>query len=342
MNIIVVFEAISGVLGFALITGLAFARFARPTARVMFSRNAVVAPFEGVPTIMLRAVNQRHNLVLEAGARMSLLRVVHDDQGHMMRRFFDLELVRASNPVFALSWTVMHKITPSSPFYGMTEAEIRASGDEIIVVISGTDEAMAQTIHARTAYVASDLCWNCRFARHPDRHRGGTTPPRLFTVPRRRADHSGLTRPRPALTVPRATLPSTRFALAAFGTLRRLARHRRLRGADDQRDQPFPRIDPVAPLVAEAVGGQHDDAVAGQLRPRQPHQPHRHRVRAATRERRASKRSWTALDTLLTFCPPGPDARMKLSTQLGLIDRDFGGDGDHRAHPTSGRTGAAT
>ncbi len=164
VNIVVVVEAISGVLGFALITGLAFARFARPTARVLFSNVAVVAPFEGTPTIMLRAVNKRHNLILEATARASLLRVGRDDQGGMMRRFFDLELVRSANPVFALSWTVMHKITPDSPFHGMTGEQIAASGDEIIVVISGTDESMAQIIHARTAYIGSDLRWNARFA----------------------------------------------------------------------------------------------------------------------------------------------------------------------------------
>lgn len=163
VNIVVVVEAISGVLGFALITGLAFARFARPTARVLFSNVAVVAPFEGTPTIMLRAVNKRHNLILEASARASLLRLTRDDQGGMMRRFFDLELVRGTNPVFALSWTVMHKITPASPFFGMSAEEIEASGDEVIVVISGTDESMAQTIHARTAYTAADLRWNARF-----------------------------------------------------------------------------------------------------------------------------------------------------------------------------------
>ncbi len=163
-NIIVVIEAITGVLGFALTTGLMFARFARPTARVMFSRHAVVAPFEGVPSIMLRAVNQRHNLILETSARCSLLRAVKDDHGRLMRRFYDLDLVRSANPVFALSWTIIHQITPSSPFFGLSEAQIRASEDEIIVVIAGTDESMAQTIHARTAYAAAKLRWNARFA----------------------------------------------------------------------------------------------------------------------------------------------------------------------------------
>jgi len=164
VNLVVVLEAMTGVLGFALITGLAFARFARPTARVMFSRVAVVQPFEGVPTIMVRAVNQRHNLILEASARASLLRQVTEADGTEMRRFFDLELVRSSNPMFPLSWTMMHKITESSPLHGMTPEAIEAAGDELVIVISGTDEAMAQTIYARTAYEAADIRWNMRFA----------------------------------------------------------------------------------------------------------------------------------------------------------------------------------
>ena len=163
-NVVVVLEAMVGTLGFALVTGLAFTRFARPTARVLFSNVAVVRPFEGVPTLMLRAVNQRHNLILEATARVSLLREMREADGTMMRRFFDLALVRNANPVFALSWTVMHQITPSSPLHGLSPAEIEAQGDEIIIIIAGTDEAMAQTIHARTAYEASDIRWNARFA----------------------------------------------------------------------------------------------------------------------------------------------------------------------------------
>lgn len=162
-NVVVVIEAMVGVLGFALTTGLAFARFARPTARVLFSNVAIVRQFEGVPTLMIRSVNQRHNLILEASARVSLLREMREADGTVMRRFFDLDLVRNANPVFALSWTVMHKITPSSPLYGLSAAEIEGQGDEIIIIIAGTDEAMAQTIYARSAYEAADLRWNMRF-----------------------------------------------------------------------------------------------------------------------------------------------------------------------------------
>ncbi len=163
-NVVVAVEAVVGLLLAALTTGLAFTRFSRPTARILFSRVAVVSPFEGVPTIQLRCINQRHNLILEATARASVLRAMVDDHGRPMRRFYDLQLVRNSNPVFALSWTIMHKIDAASPFYGMTAEQIDEAGDEIIVIISGTDQSLAQTIHGRTAYTADDLRWNTRFA----------------------------------------------------------------------------------------------------------------------------------------------------------------------------------
>jgi inward rectifier potassium channel len=162
-NIIVTLEAIVGFLLAALTTGLAFTRFARPTARIMFSEVAVVAPFEGVPAIQVRAINQRHNLILEARATASVLRSFQDDQGHLMRRFADLKLVRDANPVFALSWTLMHKIDETSPFHGRTAQEIIDSGDEIIVVISGTDQSLAQTIHGRAVYTADQFRWGMRF-----------------------------------------------------------------------------------------------------------------------------------------------------------------------------------
>ncbi len=163
-NLVVMVEAIVGLLLVALTTGLAFTRFARPTARIMFTRIAVVAPFEGVPTVQLRAINQRHNLIIEARASASVLRVTQDDEGRMMRRFYDLKLVREANPVFALSWTIMHKIDESSPFWGLSPEHIAEAGDEIIVIISGVDQSLAQPIHGRAVYLATDIRWGMRFA----------------------------------------------------------------------------------------------------------------------------------------------------------------------------------
>lgn len=162
-NVLVVVEITLGILFFALTTGITFARFSRPTARIIFSRVAVINPVDGVPTLMIRAANQRQNLIYEATVRVSLLRSETVD-GHEMRRFRDLKLVRQANPVFALSWTIMHPIDEDSPLHGMSEAELADSDDDLIVVLAGVDESMSQTIYGRWGYAMQDIRWNARFA----------------------------------------------------------------------------------------------------------------------------------------------------------------------------------
>ena len=112
-------ESFTGILIIALFTGIIFARFSRPFARVVFSKVAVVTPFDGVPTLMFRAANQRGNSILDAAVTVSLARNYTTREGVTMRRFQELKLLRSSNPLFALSWTVMHPIDEDSPLYGL-------------------------------------------------------------------------------------------------------------------------------------------------------------------------------------------------------------------------------
>ena len=162
INVVVVVEITLGVLFFALATGIAFARFSRPTARVLFSQVAVVNELDGVPTLMFRAANQRHNFVFEAHANVSVLMDQVID-GVWMRRFHDLRLVRGSTPVFALTWTVMHQIDEESPLADWLASGEAPADAEIIAVLSGTDGRTGQTIYARWAYPASDIRWDSRF-----------------------------------------------------------------------------------------------------------------------------------------------------------------------------------
>jgi inward rectifier potassium channel len=162
-NVVVVVEITLGLIYFALSTGIAFARFSRPTARFLFSHRALIRDVEGVPTLMLRAANQRHNVVYSAQARLTLL--VDSEVGKVkMRRFLDLPLLRASNPVFALTWTIMHSITPDSPLRDWLDGGDAAFGQEIIVILSGTDEISGQVIHDRWAYDPGDVHRDVRFA----------------------------------------------------------------------------------------------------------------------------------------------------------------------------------
>jgi len=162
VNILVVVEITLGVLFFALATGIAFARFSRPTARVLFSNVAVVTEIGGIPTLMFRAANQRHNFIFEAHANVSVLMDETVD-GFAMRRFQDLELVRSSTPVFALTWSVMHRIDQRSPLRPWLKDQCVPKDAEIIVVLAGTDGRTGQTMYSRWAYSQSDLRWDSRF-----------------------------------------------------------------------------------------------------------------------------------------------------------------------------------
>jgi inward rectifier potassium channel len=162
-NWLVVAEITLGILFFALTTGIAFARFSRPTARILFSNVAVITPVDGIPTLMFRAANQRHNLIFGAAASVTVLL---DEQvaGATMRRFRDLALIRDMNPVFALTWTIMHPITEDSPLFVLLGDGEPDQDIEIVAILSGVDERTGQTIFARWAYGLADIRPNARFA----------------------------------------------------------------------------------------------------------------------------------------------------------------------------------
>ena len=162
-NILVTIEALSGMLIIALTTGLVFARFSRPTARILFSRVAVIGVHDGMPTLFVRAGNERRNQILQADVSMTFLRDEVTREGVAMRRFYDMKLVRARTPIFALTFLIMHIIDEDSPFHGLTPETCTEIDGEIVVTVSGLDETMSQTIHARISYTAEEIRWNHRF-----------------------------------------------------------------------------------------------------------------------------------------------------------------------------------
>ncbi|MGC1307937.1 MAG: ion channel [Phormidesmis sp.] len=161
---LVVIESLVGLFFIATTTGLVFARFSLPTARILFSNVAVIAPFNGVPTLMFRAANKRKNYILEAQLWVTLVRDEYSSEGDFMRRFHDIQLVRSHTPVFSLSWTAMHQILPGGLLDGDTAESLRRDRAEIIVTLTGLDETLAQTIHARHTFIADDIHWEHRFA----------------------------------------------------------------------------------------------------------------------------------------------------------------------------------
>jgi inward rectifier potassium channel len=162
-NLLVTVEALLGMVGLAVTTGLVFARFSRPTSRVLFSKVAIVAPYEGVPSLMFRMANARGNRIVEARLRLTLVRDELTAEGNPVRRLHDLKLLRSEHGAFALSWTAVHSIDEKSPLHGLDAAALRASMVDFFASLTGIDEGLAQTIHARHAYRADDIRWNARF-----------------------------------------------------------------------------------------------------------------------------------------------------------------------------------
>ena len=164
-NVVVSIEALTGILTTAVITGLTFARFARPTSKILFSEKMVVGKRDGVPHLMFRMANWRRNQIVEAQLNVLLLLTETTSEGETMRRPMRLDLVRDKNPMFALSWTAMHRVDEKSPFFGSDAIDkLKAQNAELFLTLTGLDETLMQTITARWRYQLTDIVHNARFA----------------------------------------------------------------------------------------------------------------------------------------------------------------------------------
>ena len=156
-------EIFVGMSGVALTTGMIFARFSRPHARIAFAKYAVVRPIDGRPTLMVRAANARQNVIAEATARMRMIRSEITPEGFFIRRLYDIELVRDRHPIFMLGWNLMHVIDESSPLFGETAESLTERRAELLLMIEGIDETTMQTMQARTAWSPEMILWDHEF-----------------------------------------------------------------------------------------------------------------------------------------------------------------------------------
>jgi inward rectifier potassium channel len=162
-NLGVTVEALAGLLWLALATGLLFARFSRPTAKVLFSRSALVAPYRGGTAFEFRIANARSSQLIDLEAKVLFTRF-EERRGQLVRRFYALDLERESVVFFPLAWTIVHPIVEGSPLWGLTPDDLEASDAEFLVLLSGIEEAFAQRVHARSSYKWSEVVWGARFA----------------------------------------------------------------------------------------------------------------------------------------------------------------------------------
>ncbi len=162
-NILVAIESYYSMILTALLTGIVFARFARPTARILFSETAVVAPYKDVSGFMLRLVNARNNQLIEVEAKIMFYRLV-EENGKKSRHFAMLELERDRVSFLPLAWTIVHPIDEKSPMFGLSQEELLDSNAEFAVLLSAMDETYAQTVHTRTSYKFEEIMFGHKFA----------------------------------------------------------------------------------------------------------------------------------------------------------------------------------
>jgi inward rectifier potassium channel len=162
-HVIVTLEAFVGMLSIAMMAGLAFSKFSRPSARVIFSEQAVLGPFDGRRALVVRMANARDSRVVEATVRLTLAIDETTVDGRGIRRLYDLPLVRGWTPLFALTWMAVHVVDDASPLFAASPASLAAANAEVVVSIVGLDETFGQAVHAQFSYVAAEIVWGARF-----------------------------------------------------------------------------------------------------------------------------------------------------------------------------------
>lgn len=162
-NLLVTVESYYSMIVTALITGIVFARFARPTAKVIYSEVAVVAPYRGIEGLMFRLVNGRSNQLIEVEAKVMISMFV-DEGGKIVRRFDLLDLERDRVAFFPLAWTIVHPIDEKSPLYGLTHADLVKADAEVLILLTATDETFASVVHTRSSYKPGEIKFGRKFA----------------------------------------------------------------------------------------------------------------------------------------------------------------------------------
>lgn len=156
-------DALVGLLSFSLVTGLLFARFSRPKAQIIFSNQAIIAPYKDITSLQFRMANLRNNRIINMEATVTMSWLEHDGRD-ARRKFIPLPLERERVVLLPLNWTIVHPIDEESPLWRKTPQEVAAMEVEIIILIAGYDETFAQQVHANTSYTYRELVWNVKYA----------------------------------------------------------------------------------------------------------------------------------------------------------------------------------
>lgn len=162
-NILASFESMLGVLGFAVATGLLFGRVSRPSARIGFSTNILVSPYQDVTSLQFRVVNRRTNSIVELQAQLLFMQVKMEN-GEPRRSYEALRLERDRVLFLPLTWTVVHPIDNASPLWGKSAEDLERLQAEVLILLKGYDDTFNQTVFARRSYRHDEVIWGARFA----------------------------------------------------------------------------------------------------------------------------------------------------------------------------------
>jgi len=161
-NAVAALEAATGLMVFALATGLLYGRFSRPSAKILFSERALIAPYQDGVSLQFRITNARSNVLMDLEARVLLMTVSRAD-GQLKRAFFDLSLERRQVYFFPLTWTVVHPIDSESPLLGKTAEHLRGLEAELLILIKGFDDTFSQVVHSQYSYRHDEILWGAKF-----------------------------------------------------------------------------------------------------------------------------------------------------------------------------------
>jgi inward rectifier potassium channel len=173
-NSVAALESMLGLLAFALATGLLYGRFSRPSAKISYSKNILVSPYQSdIKGLMFRLANLRKNILI--GLSVEVIFSYNEEvDGKPVRRFFPLELERKQVSVLTLSWTIVHPLDDNSPLRDMTADELKRTEASFSILLKAFDDTFSQTVHSRAAYYVSDIVWDAKFKPTFDRDDDGT------------------------------------------------------------------------------------------------------------------------------------------------------------------------
>jgi inward rectifier potassium channel len=161
-NVVAALEAMAGLMGFALATGLLYGRFSRATARIAFSNSMLIAPYQDGTSLQFRIANQRNNQLIEIEATLMMMDVV--EAGRELKRSYTvLPLERPKVYFLPLTWTIVHPIDGSSPLAGKSARDLAEAQTEFLILVKAFDDTFSQTVHARYSYTHNELVWGAKF-----------------------------------------------------------------------------------------------------------------------------------------------------------------------------------